>query len=81
METREVFKRGELSIMFKSYYVVWKLSTIQLLPLFSLGLNRTMQYGNDDEAEEAKSYKLFKSYYVVWKPRMEKLNVLIYTKV
>ena len=36
--------------------------------IWAEGLNRTMQYGNNNGGqEEYISYRLFKSYYVVWK--------------
>ena len=33
--------------MFKSYYVVWKLRDFRTLQYAHRGLNRTMQYGNE----------------------------------
>ena len=45
-----------LTTLFKSYYVVWKLTFILELVAFRAGLNRTMQYGNggltEDEIDE-----------------------------
>ena len=35
--------------MFKSYYVVWKQKMKTVIRNHSQSLNRTMQYGNDDE--------------------------------
>ena len=52
---------------FKSYYVVWKLSLTTSIFSFSEGLNRTMQYGNEEYGNGIMSANKFKSYYVVWK--------------
>ena len=35
-----------MAALFKSYYVVWKQSTIWFALARYMGLNRTMQYGN-----------------------------------
>ena len=53
--------------VFKSYYVVWKLFGFFATNLKSVGLNRTMQYGNSIQMKKITMEKLFKSYYVVWK--------------
>ena len=40
-------KKNEKAVMFKSYYVVWKLTQLMMSKeYFPQGLNRTMQYGN-----------------------------------
>ena len=58
--------------MFKSYYVVWKLSGESCYVLSPESLNRTMQYGNCSVPLSLNnSTKLFKSYYVVWKRENE----------
>ena len=49
METVDAEISGGIATMFKSYYVVWKHLT-KLMQYFSCcGLNRTMQYGNEEE--------------------------------
>ena len=54
--------------VFKSYYVVWKLTKAEEEHSNSLRLNRTMQYGNPGfRLYLCFEEKLFKSYYVVWK--------------
>ena len=59
----------QLSMLFKSYYVVWKPSVVQQVSSSSPCLNRTMQYGNYILSPRALySFCMFKSYYVVWKP-------------
>ena len=58
----------EHSNSFKSYYVVWKLFFVSTSRNRQNCLNRTMQYGNEGEANiETLPYIMFKSYYVVWK--------------
>ena len=68
METIYLFLYMKKSILFKSYYVVWKQS-IPCEEWFNVfGLNRTMQYGNAENPGIIKKILgRFKSYYVVWK--------------
>ena len=54
---------------FKSYYVVWKPQFLDILCSNTVGLNRTMQYGNSCPSPGSDHpVRRFKSYYVVWKP-------------
>ena len=46
METKNILKQRVSIYLFKSYYVVWKLTSLIMYASFSSGLNRTMQYGN-----------------------------------
>ena len=56
--------------LFKSYYVVWKPGRLTPLYFPSMGLNRTMQYGNMEKRRTVVRLTFaFKSYYVVWKPQ------------
>ena len=55
-------------IEFKSYYVVWKHPPDEEKKEEISGLNRTMQYGNNQGLDAYCVTKRFKSYYVVWKP-------------
>ena len=56
-------------IMFKSYYVVWKLVNDKRFSALVPCLNRTMQYGNEISSwADIRRDIEFKSYYVVWKP-------------
>ena len=58
-------------IMFKSYYVVWKLHGRACVHSENDRLNRTMQYGNYFKEERRENIATFKSYYVVWKLNRE----------
>ena len=63
---------------FKSYYVVWKLHSFSSCVIFFFRLNRTMQYGNEEEeCHQMRNEMVFKSYYVVWKrhPNISLKNV------
>ena len=69
-----VWKLSSISIIFfpdsafKSYYVVWKPDIPGNIKVTDIGLNRTMQYGNEHQIFEVKKMtNMFKSYYVVWK--------------
>ena len=53
---------------FKSYYVVWKQTSLCLGSDCGVCLNRTMQYGNKKSHRQTSlGQNKFKSYYVVWK--------------
>ena len=68
METNLNILLGNFKCLFKSYYVVWKPILPTISQKFSIGLNRTMQYGNFFlRYTYVFSSDLFKSYYVVWK--------------
>ena len=70
METTEGLCDILRCIVFKSYYVVWKLGIIR--PMFAIknSLNRTMQYETHVFFEAGDEKKKFKSYYVVWKHKI-----------
>ena len=64
---------------FKSYYVVWKLIIYFIsFKISCLGLNRTMQYGNDIVQLSLIRIYQFKSYYVVWKPLLGCKGIIIF---
>ena len=72
METFFPFRTQYRNCLFKSYYVVWKRDTPLITLDVECGLNRTMQYGNEEDmCYEKKVSVQFKSYYVVWKPTSE----------
>ena len=55
METFHKRKKQHKKQQFKSYYVVWKRNGAILRPKEGVGLNRTMQYGNFQEARRQKA--------------------------
>ena len=67
METEYMTPLCVPSEKFKSYYVVWKPSTVSLMKCVFTSLNRTMQYGNKRVETSTQVGSEFKSYYVVWK--------------
>ena len=60
-------RSGGVKSVFKSYYVVWKLSGTTKSGGERKRLNRTMQYGNFFTHTATCWERMFKSYYVVWK--------------
>ena len=49
METIFDYFGGSTFLLFKSYYVVWKPNLGRIIPIaIGIGLNRTMQYGNEE---------------------------------
>ena len=46
METKLFTWASFMQVMFKSYYVVWKLPSLSTTKEKDICLNRTMQYGN-----------------------------------
>ena len=52
METKNKTNKMENTDVFKSYYVVWKLKLTCVEKASTLGLNRTMQYGNSIGTEK-----------------------------
>ena len=68
METKMDGTNPLILLGFKSYYVVWKRRVYSRGKSIFGGLNRTMQYGNNQGLDAYCVTKRFKSYYVVWKP-------------
>ena len=56
METIVVLFVLFIVLLFKSYYVVWKLTDDEKKEIEKFGLNRTMQYGN---LERVRTFELF----------------------
>ena len=71
METAPPRSSSLLFFLFKSYYVVWKLSARGKSIGGTVCLNRTMQYGNNSSGlYHLTAPSQFKSYYVVWKRKV-----------